>query len=180
MAADQYITSGDKNPLPAVIPLASVSGTYAILQRLAALWMMLCLAPLASGAAFAQALEPLTIVTKAGQHTFQVEVMRKPEDMARGLMFRRTLAADRGMLFDFGKTQSVAMWMRNTYLPLDMIFIDKTGVIANIAENTEPLSEANVVSIRPVLSVLEVNAGTAQRLGIKPGDRISHPLFKSK
>jgi uncharacterized membrane protein (UPF0127 family) len=95
-------------------------------------------------------------------------------------MFRRTMAANRGMLFDFGEVKPVAMWMRNTYLPLDMVFIDQHGVVANVAENTEPLSEANIVSVRPVLSVLEVNAGTARRIGLKPGDRVEHSLFKAK
>jgi uncharacterized membrane protein (UPF0127 family) len=127
-----------------------------------------------------QALEKLTVVTSTGRHVFQVEVMRKPEDLARGLMFRRTMAANRGMLFDFGEVKPVAMWMRNTYLPLDMVFIDQHGVVANVAENTEPLSEANIVSVRPVLSVLEVNAGTARRIGLKPGDRVEHSLFKAK
>jgi uncharacterized protein len=123
---------------------------------------------------------PLTLVTQSGKHVFQVEVMRTPDDLARGLMFRRTMAKDRGMLFDFGKTQPVAMWMRNTYLPLDMVFIDKKGIIANIAENTEPLSEENIVSVRPVLSVLEVNAGTARRIGLRAGDKVLHPLFNKR
>lgn len=139
----------------------------------------MALGPLQAGAETGR-FEPLTIVTSSGKHTFQVEVMRKREELARGLMFRRKMAADRGMLFDFGKTGPVAMWMRNTYLPLDMVFIDKRGIVANIAENTEPLSEANIVSVRPVLSVLEVNAGTARRIKLRAGDRIIHPLFGGK
>ncbi len=125
-----------------------------------------------------QPLEKLTVVTSSGRHVFRVEVMRKPEDLARGLMFRRRLPANRGMLFDFGRVDPVAMWMRNTYISLDMVFIDNKGVVANIAENTEPLSELNIVSARPVLAVLEVIAGTAKRIGLKPGDRIIHPLFR--
>ena len=106
--------------------------------------------------------------------------MRKPDELARGLMFRRTMAKDKGMLFDFREVKPVAMWMRNTYLPLDMVFIDQHGVVANVAENTEPLSEANIVSERPVLSVLEVNAGTARRIGLKAGDIVTHKLFKPR
>lgn len=128
--------------------------------------------------ALAQAeFEPLTIVSGATRHRFQVEVMRNDEQRARGLMFRREMAQDRGMLFDFKREQPVAFWMKNTYLPLDMIFIDSKGVIVNIAENTEPLSERSVPSVKPVLGVLEVNAGVSRRLGIKPGDRVEHSMF---
>lgn len=121
--------------------------------------------------------ESLTIITATGRHPFKVEVMRKREELTRGLMFRRHLPANQGMLFDFGKTGPVGMWMRNTYIPLDMIFIDAKGVVANVAENTEPLSEETLVAVRPVLSVLEVIAGTAKRLKIRAGDKVEHPLF---
>ena len=93
-------------------------------------------------------------------------------------MFRRSLAADRGMLFDFAQVEPVSMWMKNTYLPLDMLFIRSDGTISHIAENTEPLSTRVIPSGGPVLAVLELNAGSAKRLGIKPGDRVEHPLFK--
>lgn len=122
--------------------------------------------------------EPLTIVTSNGRHAFQVEVMRTEEQRARGLMFRREMAANRGMLFDFKQVQPVSFWMKNTYLPLDMIFIDQKGVIVNIAENTEPLSERSVPSAGPVLGVLEVNAGISRRLGIKAGDVVEHAMFR--
>ncbi len=120
----------------------------------------------------------MTIVTSRDRHEFKVEVMENDEQRARGLMFRRQMAADHGMLFDFKTQQPVSFWMKNTYLPLDMIFIDRRGIIANIAENTEPLSERAVPSVRPVLAVLEVNAGIARKLGIKAGDRVEHRIFK--
>lgn len=123
-------------------------------------------------------LESVTIVTNSGRHVFMVEVMRKPDELARGLMFRRTMGKDRGMLFDFGEVRPVAMWMRNTYIPLDMVFIDPRGLVVNVAENTEPLSEETIPSAGPVLSVLEVNAGTARRIGLKRGDLVMHPLFR--
>jgi uncharacterized protein len=123
-------------------------------------------------------LEPLEIATSTGPHSFSVEVMRTDEQRARGLMNRRFMAQDRGMLFDFKREEPVAMWMKNTYLSLDMVFIDKSGKVVNIAENTEPLSERIIPSAGPVLAVLELNAGTARRIGLKPGDRLRHSLFK--
>lgn len=145
--------------------------------RALALAVGLCVAFI--GVAYAQALEPLAIVSQGGQRqSFQVEVARNEADRAQGLMFRRSMPADRGMLFDFGRVEPVAMWMQNTYLTLDMLFIRPDGTIARIAANTEPLSTRTIPSGEPVLAVLELNAGTAARLGIKAGDRIEHPLFK--
>ena len=124
------------------------------------------------------ALEPLEIITASGTHRFSVEVMHTDEQRARGLMYRRFMAEDRGMLFDFKREEPVAMWMKNTYLSLDMVFIDKSGKVVNVAENTEPLSERIIPSSGPVLAVLEVNAGTARKIGLKAGDRLRHALFK--
>ncbi len=123
------------------------------------------------------ALEKLEIVTSSGAHQFSVEVMRTQAQRERGLMFRRSLPADQGMLFDFQVEQPVAMWMKNTFLPLDMVFISKTGKVVALAENTEPLSRAIIPSGGPVYSVLEVNAGSAARIGLKIGDSVRHPLF---
>ncbi len=127
-------------------------------------------------------LEPLTLVTSAQSahpldHVLQVEVMRTEEERERGLMERRFLPADRGMLFDFGHEQSVMMWMKNTYIPLDMIFISRAGVVTHIAENAEPLSEAIISSEGRAYAVLEVNGGLARKIGLKPGDLVRHPLF---
>lgn len=123
--------------------------------------------------------EPLTIVTSSGPHAFAVEVMRTPAQLEKGLMFRRFLPADRGMLFDFKVEQPVMMWMKNTYLSLDMIFIGKSGRVISIAADTEPLSEHIIPSGGPVLAVLEVNAGTAAKIGLKVGDKVRNQLFGS-
>jgi uncharacterized membrane protein (UPF0127 family) len=124
-----------------------------------------------------QALENVEIVTSDGLHRFSVEVMRTPEQLAQGLMFRRYMPDDRGMLFDFKIEQPVQFWMKNTYLPLDMFFIAKDGKIVSIKENAEPLSEALIPSGGPVVGVLEVNAGTAARIHAKPGDMVLASIF---
>jgi uncharacterized membrane protein (UPF0127 family) len=120
---------------------------------------------------------PLTIDAADDRFEFQVEMAVSPEQRSQGLMFRESLEEDRGMLFDFGKPQRASMWMRNTYLPLDMLFIDADGRITQIAENTQPLSDAVVASHQPVRAVLELAGGVSAKLGIKPGDRVIHPLF---
>jgi uncharacterized membrane protein (UPF0127 family) len=120
---------------------------------------------------------PLTITTANGQHRFTVEMALTPQQSARGLMFREHLGADEGMIFDFGRDQVVSMWMRNTILSLDMIFIGRDGRVASIAERTVPFSEAIISSQVPVRAVLEVPAGTVQRLGIRVGDRVRNMIF---
>lgn len=137
---------------------------------------LLLLLPLAASAQ--GALQPLTIATSAGPQRFQVEFVNTDQDRAQGLMYRRSLAPDRGMLFDFGRVEPVSMWMQNTYLSLDMLFIRPDGTIARVATNAEPLSTAIIASGEPVLAVLEVVAGTAKRLGIKAGDRVDHAMFR--
>jgi uncharacterized membrane protein (UPF0127 family) len=122
-------------------------------------------------------LQPLEISSKNGVHVFAVELALTPEEQARGLMFRRELPEGQGMLFDFGDDGLREFWMKNTYIPLDMIFIRGDGRIAKIAEHTVPLSEARVSSDRPVRAVLEVIAGTTRKMGIVPGDRVSHQIF---
>ncbi|MDQ0468683.1 DUF192 domain-containing protein [Labrys wisconsinensis] len=121
--------------------------------------------------------EPLTIVTKTGRHDFQVEVMRTDEEHARGMMFRRSLASDRGMLFQFKTEQETSFWMQNTYVPLDMIFIKADGRVHRVEANAEPLSTQSIPSGAPVLAVLEVLAGTAKRLDIEPGDKVEQAMF---
>ncbi|GGK18320.1 DUF192 domain-containing protein [Salinarimonas ramus] len=143
----------------------------------AALVALAMLAAAAQRPLSAQELQPLVIVTDEGRHDFQVELAATPEERARGLMFRRSMPQDQGMLFDFQRVQPLAMWMRNTYISLDMLFIDADGTIVRIAQNTEPLSERTIPSGQPVLSVLELNGGVTSRLGIEPGDRVEHPLF---
>lgn len=120
----------------------------------------------------------LVIVSAAGAHTFKVELALTEAEKAEGLMFRRELAPDAGMLFDMGPGEHIAtFWMKNTYLPLDMLFIRADGRIQNIAERTVPQSLDTVPSDGPVKAVLELNGGTAARLGIKPGDMVRHRLF---
>ena len=120
----------------------------------------------------------LEIVSRSGVHVFSVELAVTDEDRARGLMFRRELPDGKGMLFDFGRDQEVAMWMQNTLIPLDMLFITAAGRIVRIAENTEPMSTRIIPSGGPVRAVLEVIGGTAKKYGIAAGDRVAHPWFR--
>jgi len=124
--------------------------------------------------------ETLEIASNTGVHAFTVEIAVTDEQRARGLMFRRELPEGRGMLFDFYREQPITMWMQNTYISLDMIFIRGDGRILSIAENTEPLSTRVIGSGGPARAVLEVIAGTAKKLGIRPGDRVSHSIFRSR
>jgi uncharacterized membrane protein (UPF0127 family) len=121
--------------------------------------------------------QTLEIASKTGVHVFAVELAVTDAERERGLMFRKQLPEGQGMLFDFKREQEVSMWMENTYVPLDMIFIRKDGRILRIAENTEPLSRAIISSRGPVLAVLEVLGGTANKLGIAAGDRVGAPMF---
>ncbi|WP_426126241.1 DUF192 domain-containing protein [Pararhizobium sp. PWRC1-1] len=138
--------------------------------------LFLCLVPFCATAAditFDTA--PLTIVTSGGQiHKFTVELAVDGDQRAHGLMDRRHMPRDRGMLFDFAQTRQVMMWMKNTYLPLDMLFINKDGKVETIKENAVPLSEAIIDSRVPVAFVLELNGGTVRRLGIAPGDVVDN------
>ena len=122
-------------------------------------------------------LEKLEIATSDGARVFQVEVMRTEAERARGLMFRRYMPEDRGMLFDFKTEQQVTMWMKNTYLPLDMLFFSRDGRIVNIAANAEPMSETLIPSGAPAWAVLELNGGAAARFGLKVGDQARHSIF---
>jgi uncharacterized membrane protein (UPF0127 family) len=122
-----------------------------------------------------------TVIFETAVRTVRVpvEVVRSEEDRARGLMFRRSLPAQQGMLFVFDQQEIQSFWMKNTYIPLDMIFIQGSGRILRIAENAKPLSTDLIPSEGPVLAVLEVIGGTAHRLGIAPGDRVAYPIFKA-
>jgi uncharacterized protein len=134
----------------------------------------------AGSAAQAATIQPLEIVTKSGVHVFSVEMAATEEEKQTGLMYRKELPDGKGMLFDFSPEQQISMWMKNTYIPLDMIFIRADGRILRIAENTEPFSTKIISSGGLARGVLEVIAGTAQKYGIQPGDRVGHPLFSKR
>jgi uncharacterized membrane protein (UPF0127 family) len=127
----------------------------------------------------AASVQPLEIVTKSGVQVFSVEMATTEEEKTTGLMYRKELADGKGMLFDFSPEQEVSMWMKNTFISLDMIFIRADGRILRIAENTEPQSTKIIPSRGLAKGVLEVIAGTAKKYGIEPGDRVGHPLFNS-
>jgi uncharacterized protein len=143
------------------------------------IFVLLVLAGLsaASFARAADALSPLAIHSASGTHRFNVELADTAEKRTVGLMYRPSMPTDSGMLFDFKTDAPVTMWMRNTRIPLDMLFITRDGRIANIAERTVPFSETTIPSKGPVRAVLELNGGTAARLKIKAGDRVDHPMF---
>lgn len=121
--------------------------------------------------------ERLVIETRNGPVTFSVELALTADDRASGLMNRPSMAADHGMLFKFDQTRQVLMWMKNTPLALDMIFIDADGVVARIAEDTTPFSETIIPSVSPVRYVLELNGGTAAKRGISAGDKVRHRVI---
>lgn len=133
-----------------------------------------------SGGAKAASIETLEIVTKTGVHVFSVEMATTEKEKETGLMYRKELPDGKGMLFDFSPEQQISMWMKNTYISLDMIFIRADGRILRIAENTEPESTRIISSGGLAKGVLEVIAGTARKYGIAPGDRVAHPLFNGK
>ena len=119
----------------------------------------------------------LAMDTSEGRKSFDVELAISDAQQSRGLMFREALAANAGMLFDYRISQRITMWMRNTLIPLDMIFIGADGRVINVAERTIPHSEAIIASKGRARAVLEVNGGTASRLGIKPGTQVYHRIF---
>ncbi len=122
----------------------------------------------------------LTIETVGGQrHRFEVELALSRAQHTQGLMYRRDLAADAGMLFLYERDGMHSMWMRNTLIPLDMLFITRDGRIVHIAQRTVPGSLDTISSAVPVKAVLEVNGGTAARLGLQPGDRVLFPGLDS-
>lgn len=132
---------------------------------------------LCAASAAAGELSPLTVETASGRHVFQVEIADTDSERQIGLMHRRELAADRGMLFDFGREQPVAMWMQNTFVPLDMAFIRADGTVHRVESDTTPLSTRSIEAGVDVRYVLEVPAGTARRIGMTRGSKIIHPII---
>lgn len=129
-------------------------------------------APVASFAASA-----LTIVTKGGPRHFRIELARTPEEQEQGLMYRHFLPEDAGMLFEFDHAARVAFWMKNTFIPLDMLFIAANGRISDIHERAVPMSLEPISARGPVVAVLELNGGRVRKLGIRRGDRVLHAFF---
>jgi uncharacterized membrane protein (UPF0127 family) len=167
-----------------------VSSLTKRLRGLAALGVILSLAACAPQSADArpkaaaaaqvpEGFEVLEAVTAKGTTRFLVEIADSPAERERGLMFRESLAPDRGMLFDFQRTQpELAFWMKNTLIPLDIIYIRADGTVLSIARNATPLSEVPIPSGGPALGVLEIAGGRAAEIGLRPGDRIRHRIFK--
>jgi uncharacterized protein len=140
--------------------------------------VLAALATLAPAPGFAQAEHnKLTIVTATGNHEFDVDVMRSQADLEKGLMFRKSIPADYGMLFDFQREQTIMMWMKNTYIPLDMLFMDKTGKVVGVIANAAPMSEKILTIPVPTDAVLELRGGAAARIGVKVGDIVHDPIF---
>lgn len=124
--------------------------------------------------------ERLVVETSAGERVFDVEVVREEKERNRGLMYRKKLAETGGMLFDYDPPQDVAFWMKNTYIPLDIIFIDASGRIITIAAETTPLSLDRIPSNGLARGVLEIKGGLAAKRGIKVGDRVRHAIFTAQ
>ena len=121
--------------------------------------------------------ETITIDTHHGPRVFTVEIAADMKSQERGLMFRRQMDPDAGMIFVFYPPQMVSFWMKNTFIPLDLIFVRADGTISSISANAAPLSETSIPSAEPVRAVIEINGGRAQALGIGPGDRVHAPQF---
>jgi uncharacterized membrane protein (UPF0127 family) len=124
--------------------------------------------------------DQLAIIAADGRKvSLEVEIAQDSKEKALGLMFRTELADNKGMLFPYSEARELSMWMRNTYIPLDMLFIRPDGVIHRIEMRAEPMSERVITSGGPVSAVLELAGGATERLGIKAGDRVRYPLFSS-
>ena len=138
--------------------------------------VILCANPVVRAAS----VQPLEIVTKSGVQVFSVEMATTEEEKQNGLMHRKELPDGKGMLFDFSPEQQISMWMKNTYISLDMVFIRADGVVHRIEAGTEPFSETVISSNGDVAAVLELKSGMAQRIGLKPGDKVVYRLFPVK
>ena len=132
-----------------------------------------------SALAASEKLERLVIRVSGREIKFNVEVARTPRQQKVGLMFRRSLPVDQGMLFIYPYQSIVKMWMKNTYIPLDMVFINSKGIVKKIVERTVPFSSGVISSGEGVRAVLELNGGTSNRIGLKRGDQVIHPFFKN-
>lgn len=119
----------------------------------------------------------ITVDARGGPVKFTVELATNDDSRRQGLMFRKELAPDAGMLFEFDKDAFHSFWMKNTVLPLDLLFIRADGTISTISENAIPYSEESIISSEPVRAVLEINGGRARALGIEPGGKVHAKFF---
>jgi uncharacterized membrane protein (UPF0127 family) len=129
----------------------------------------------AQASGFAAGMGTLVLKTESGDHSFTIEVASTNQERALGLMFRRSLPENGGMLFLYDRPQPAAMWMKNTLIPLDMVFISADGTVHRIEQNAEPHSTALIPSEGPVVAVLELNGGEAAKIGLKRGDKVLYP-----
>lgn len=130
-----------------------------------------------TSSATAKDVSSLIAETARGDKAFRVELVDTPDSRARGLMFRESMPDDQGMLFDFRTDRPVSFWMKNTLIPLDMIFTDRNGVILHIHHDAIPHDRTSIPSVVPIRAVLEINAGLSRLLGIKVGGRLKHQIF---
>ena len=144
-------------------------------------WLVVSILGLERAKAEEIAFETSEIWVESGpnQYHFFVEIAETRSQRQRGLMFRPDLPQNTGMLFDFGEETQLSMWMKNTFIPLDMLFVNEQGTIHRIVENTTPLSLKTIPGGAPTMVVIEFNAGVTRRLGIRPGDRIIHGIFNT-
>jgi uncharacterized membrane protein (UPF0127 family) len=119
----------------------------------------------------------LVVVSSGRETKFEIDLATNDAERSRGLMFRKQLGALEGMLFDFYQEMQVSFWMKNTLIPLDMVFIAADGTVKHVHANAVPHSIESIHSLYPVRAVLEINGGSAALLGIKPGDTVRHPIF---
>jgi len=134
---------------------------------------------IASAPAFALPTENISVDTAKGHTAFKVEIAGDHASQEKGLMYRKKMAANAGMLFDFHTTVMTSFWMKNTVLPLDIIFIRTDGSVSSIAANAVPMSETPIPSSEPIRAVLELNAGRAAQIGMAPGDKVHAAIFKN-
>jgi len=146
-----------------------------VLLRIVAACLMAVALMFPAAVASAAGTDTLILETASGEHRYTVEIASSDRERAKGLMFRRSLPETGGMIFIYDPPQPVAMWMRNTYISLDMIFIAPDGTVRRIETNTEPFSTDIIPSGGAVAAVLELNAGEAEKVGLKPGDRVVFP-----
>lgn len=144
---------------------------------LAALALTACATASEAGVPQQLPLTPLAIQTATGTHAFQVQVAASNAEKETGLMFRASMPADEGMIFDYGAAQTVYIWMKNTLIPLDLIYIRSDGTVSSVYEGAQPGDLTPRGSKEPVVAVLELNAGAADRIGLAPGDRVLHAIF---